>query len=157
MREKPTNATIIHSVYKLCMLSPTCFGITLTSSGSVPSAFWELLNWGAVDRILWMVVLCLVMWCALAKMHGSRSKIPSKNLVRRRCAEGFNYGVKGLILWAQQHYVAGDSNDRLRQQHSYIHFPECSALLLTGGFIVSVFRFRYISFVFKLHHLTNII
>jgi hypothetical protein len=38
------------------MVAPTCFGITLPSLGSVPSAFWEMLNWGAVDRILWMGV-----------------------------------------------------------------------------------------------------
>jgi hypothetical protein len=29
MRENPTNAPIIHSFYLLCMVSPTCFGITL--------------------------------------------------------------------------------------------------------------------------------
>jgi hypothetical protein len=44
-------------------IHPTCFGITFPSSGSVPSAFWEMLNWGAVDRILRMGVLCLVTWC----------------------------------------------------------------------------------------------
>jgi hypothetical protein len=44
MREKPTNATIIYSVYVLCMIAPTFFGITLPSSGSVPRAFWEMLN-----------------------------------------------------------------------------------------------------------------
>jgi hypothetical protein len=32
------------------------------------------------------------------EMHGSRSKNPSKNLVRECCAEGFNFGVKGLII-----------------------------------------------------------
>jgi hypothetical protein len=62
---KPTNTPIIHSVYYLCMVAPTCFGITLPSSGSVPSALWETLNCGAVDRILWMGVLCLVTWCVV--------------------------------------------------------------------------------------------
>jgi hypothetical protein len=54
MREKPTNTPIIHSIYLLCMVAPKYFGITLPSSGSVPSVFWEMLNYGAFDRILWM-------------------------------------------------------------------------------------------------------
>jgi hypothetical protein len=37
------------------MVAPTCFGITLLSSGRIPSAFSEMLNWGAVHRILWMM------------------------------------------------------------------------------------------------------
>jgi hypothetical protein len=36
MREKPTNTPIIHSVYYLYIVAPTCFGITLPLSGSVP-------------------------------------------------------------------------------------------------------------------------
>jgi hypothetical protein len=39
MREKPTNTPTIHSVYELCMVAPTYFGITLPSSGSTASAF----------------------------------------------------------------------------------------------------------------------
>jgi hypothetical protein len=62
MREKPTNTTIIHSVYQLCMVVPTCFATKLPCSVSVPSAFSEMFNCGAVDRILWMSVLCLVPW-----------------------------------------------------------------------------------------------
>jgi hypothetical protein len=38
MCEKPTNTPIIHSVYQLCMVAPTCFSITFPCSGSVPGA-----------------------------------------------------------------------------------------------------------------------
>jgi hypothetical protein len=42
--EKSTNTPIIHSVHELCMVAATCFDITLPSSRSIPSAFWEMFN-----------------------------------------------------------------------------------------------------------------
>jgi hypothetical protein len=55
------------------MVAPTCFGITLPSSGSVPSAFWKMPNWGAVDRILRMGVLFLMTSDRHAPRHVNRT------------------------------------------------------------------------------------
>ena len=56
------------------------------------------------------------------------------------------------MLWAQQHFVTGDSNGRSREQLGHLLCPARFASLLTGGFIQSVLVRRYIIFVFKQHH-----
>jgi hypothetical protein len=50
----------------------------------LPSAFWEMINCGAVDRILWMGVVCLVMWC----LHTTRHKLrhAARDMCRRPSA-----------------------------------------------------------------------
>jgi hypothetical protein len=82
-REKPTNTLSNHSVYELCMVAPTCFGLSLPSSGRIPSAFWELLIWGAVDRMLWMGVLCLVTWCVAISNHHALRTAPHLNISQK--------------------------------------------------------------------------
>jgi hypothetical protein len=71
----------------------------------VPSAFWEMLSW-AVDRILWMGVLCLVSWCVhhATKFVGfSRIFLLGilifKGLTAQRLYKSF--GVKGLNMVQQ--------------------------------------------------------
>jgi hypothetical protein len=106
MYEKPTNTPIIHSVYWLCMVSPTCFGIMLPSSGTVLSAVWEMLSWGAVNRILWMGMLCLVTWCvAISDRHAphhytvfSRSTVFQGSCENGRRIRGNEKSGKPLFL-----------------------------------------------------------
>jgi hypothetical protein len=78
MRQKVTNKKSILSVCQLRMVYPTCFGITLLSLWSIPSAFWEMVNWGAIDEILRIGVLCLVTWCTL---QATRHNAPIHNIL----------------------------------------------------------------------------
>jgi hypothetical protein len=54
---------------------------------------------------------------AYNKIHGSRSKVPSKNFVRQQCKEGFNFGVKGLIILQRilLYYIMCDCQIRVYQ------------------------------------------
>jgi hypothetical protein len=86
-------------------------------------------------------------------MHGSRSKIPVKNLVRQRCAKGFNSGVKGLILPGSvfnlgEKYLSCDM--RLRQWTAVFgsrHFEAMMVFILKGHGVTytSMYPVKYTS------------
>jgi hypothetical protein len=63
-------------------------------------------------------------------MHGSRTKIPGKKSVRQRCAEGFNFGVKGFTNSAYLDLVrkaytcsAGYKNYLAFLRNEEVHYP----------------------------------
>jgi hypothetical protein len=75
------------------MLAPTCFGINCHLK-SVPSAFWEMINWGAVDRILWMGVLHLVTWCTHLILY-----VKERNIWRIEAAYMYLFRVAVQCEW----------------------------------------------------------
>src|SRR5215467_7160341 len=66
-----------------------------------------MLNWGAVDRILWMGVLCLVTWCACSPHHYTQHAHPQYSI---NCfsIEHLSEDTRNppcLVTWCTVHHV----------------------------------------------------
>jgi hypothetical protein len=77
-------------------------------------------------------------WCIFWFFTQLHSKIPSKNLVRQRCAEGFNSGVKGLTH-NLQYQVMTKPNFGFRK--FYFTNKNTSEFRILAYSIISVLRF----------------
>jgi hypothetical protein len=63
----------------------------------------------------------LVFHAYINEMHDLRSKIPSKNLVRQRCMEEFDSGVKGLVISYAHVDVSFCDGDTQTHTHTHTH------------------------------------
>jgi hypothetical protein len=81
------------------MVPPTCFGLILPSSGSVASAFWEMLNWGAVNRILCQVTWCVAICTTSLDTICFGITLPSSGSVPSAFWEMLDWGAVDRILW----------------------------------------------------------
>jgi hypothetical protein len=66
----------------------------------------------------------LVFHAYIKEMRGSRSKIPIKNLVSQRCAEGSDSGVKGLTVFANIEIMIHKDVCRFKSLKTYF-FTSC--------------------------------